>query len=429
MIFAFRLFGTLLLLISAQVASAVGSISVSGSIPRDTSLGYFDVTITVTEIQNKDLLEGEVSLSLNRIRLFMKAKSESDPIPFEGQTQSYIPFIVQPNEPAVTDTSSGRYTFEYKFRVVEAESGALKEVVGSGSSLLLNVAYYEKGVQVGEQKKDQSIAINTAVAKDAPTGFLLKKSHESIIANWTGSSETVFTDSKSYPVSNGVLVVIAPSATPDGLTLSLPAKAYDTTKVADESVPDGSCVFDPNFVNGASCVSCTAATYYLDTAELKDMESVGIRVATTRTPSAGNLAMTELTNGVVYAAFMYYEPSGLTQTSCYRQTPEQNFTLSELNGEDEAKWDNPRCFIATAAYGSTLHRNLAQFTWLREHVLLKTKPGKQFVKWYYTRGPALAEAIAQRPMARFVVRTLLWPAALGISLWREMFESKEAARD
>ena len=67
------------------------------------------------------------------------------------------------------------------------------------------------------------------------------------------------------------------------------------------------------------------------------------------------------------------------------------------------------CFIATAAWGSSLAEEVVTLRRFRDTYLLGNAAGRAFVKAYYTLSPPLAEAIRERPRARATVRTLLRP--------------------
>lgn len=69
----------------------------------------------------------------------------------------------------------------------------------------------------------------------------------------------------------------------------------------------------------------------------------------------------------------------------------------------------PACFIATAAWGSTLDPHVVSLRRFRDRFLLTHAPGRVFVAFYYQYSPPLAAYIAARPSARAVVRAMIWP--------------------
>jgi hypothetical protein len=69
------------------------------------------------------------------------------------------------------------------------------------------------------------------------------------------------------------------------------------------------------------------------------------------------------------------------------------------------------CFIASAAYGTSLEPKLNLFRKFRSDVLLRHNWGRTFVMEYYEYGPYAARFIADKPLLRWMVRGVLWPLA------------------
>jgi hypothetical protein len=72
--------------------------------------------------------------------------------------------------------------------------------------------------------------------------------------------------------------------------------------------------------------------------------------------------------------------------------------------------DDFNCFIASAAYGSSLEPKLDVFREFRFKVLLQHRWGRDFVMWYYKYGSIAAQYISDKPTLRALVRVALWPA-------------------
>jgi subtilisin family serine protease len=74
------------------------------------------------------------------------------------------------------------------------------------------------------------------------------------------------------------------------------------------------------------------------------------------------------------------------------------------------------CFIATAAYGSPMAKEVRVFERVRDEYLLGNELGRAFVSAYYKYSPRLADWIAKHPVMRKMVRIGLYPI-LGLSKW------------
>lgn len=66
------------------------------------------------------------------------------------------------------------------------------------------------------------------------------------------------------------------------------------------------------------------------------------------------------------------------------------------------------CFIATAAFGSPMAKEVDTFRHFRDTYLIPNKFGLKFVRWYYDHGAAYAKFIAQSDTYRAIARGLLW---------------------
>ncbi len=72
------------------------------------------------------------------------------------------------------------------------------------------------------------------------------------------------------------------------------------------------------------------------------------------------------------------------------------------------------CFIATAAYGSSLDPHVAVLRDFRDTCLLTNRAGRSFVHFYYQYSPPLAHLIARHPGLRTIARWALTPVVYGV---------------
>jgi hypothetical protein len=68
------------------------------------------------------------------------------------------------------------------------------------------------------------------------------------------------------------------------------------------------------------------------------------------------------------------------------------------------------CFVASAAYGTSMQKELGTLRRFRNRVLLAHDWGRTFVTKYYKYGPYAARYIHDKPVLRAVSRAALWPA-------------------
>jgi hypothetical protein len=70
------------------------------------------------------------------------------------------------------------------------------------------------------------------------------------------------------------------------------------------------------------------------------------------------------------------------------------------------------CFIATAAYGSSLDQHVNRLREFKNKILVPTWVGRKFVKLYYIISPPIAKLVAKNEVLKSFVRVFLWPVIL-----------------
>jgi hypothetical protein len=144
-----------------------------------------------------------------------------------------------------------------------------------------------------------------------------------------------------------------------------------------------------------------------------------------------------LTNGQAYhvAVSAYTQPKYFITVTAYDSTPDahESAYATEISGQNgpsvesglsNVQTDYPektyfypnlpdsgkRCFIATAAYGHYTAPEVQALRSFRDHYLMTSAPGRQFVAWYYKYGPTGAAFLDAYPGLKPVVRAALMPA-------------------
>lgn len=72
-------------------------------------------------------------------------------------------------------------------------------------------------------------------------------------------------------------------------------------------------------------------------------------------------------------------------------------------------FDQTKCFIATAAFGSPMDEHVMMLRKFRDQILIHNPVGALFTKYYYKWSPDVAAVIAQHESLRWGSRQLLWP--------------------
>ncbi len=363
----------------------------------------------------KDVLPSDLALkskesSLSqRLSLYLTDVSSSETVGTDPAGTATVAFYLEFRDEVLSElNSSGNYNLTYYPRIREVNSNGLSNLVDSSTddkSLKVRIKYLEDLVAKGDPV-DNTIVVNPTVANEAPASLAVLGSHKLLSIAFESKSSIAFigaSDAASTEAPTDATVV----AFRLGTTYpSLPAKIFTPAATTDT---DTTCEFDANQANGGACIVCSDSKAYLDVAALATLDPENIAV---RSASKGSRDISGLENDVSYAVFAMYQPDGIQRSTCLTATPSENLTLTELNGEGEAKEQNFRCFVATAAYGSPLHKNLRGLRWFRDGIANLHPAGNALIEAYYRNSPPLAAWISKHPLAAVSVRAALWAPAL-----------------
>lgn len=227
---------------------------------------------------------------------------------------------------------------------------------------------------------------------EAPSNFSTAAVFRGIAASWTASNQVVYTDEKSRAPSQ---VLVFTFSAQSG-SVNLKAKLFNPQTGQDT---DTTCVF----IGGSDCIKCPNSGAYLSASQ--DLSADGL-ISVASTSNTGYARISNLDPEKSFVSVLQYK-DGLKRTSCKTTTPSENITLTELHGDKSAQED-PRCFIATAAYGSPLEKEVNTFRWFRSAILLQFAFGKKLVGLYYEKSPKMAQWIAASETRRILARAALW---------------------
>lgn len=420
----------LLFLSAVESAFAVTNPTYDGSsISRGVSSSFILVVkVGSVALASCSKLANETDMTRGRIAIFMTDVSANVAVPYDkASSDTTMTFMATPTSDAVVtnDTATSTCSITFNIKVTETVSGALaKQLKNHSNTINFFAKYSENGTVLSTNTTaDGHIKATVSVVQSAPVGFSATKGDSKVVFKWSGSSTgTVVTDAAgttSTGTVTGVMLVAIANTSGD---VDFPTMEFnaDTNATSDNTAETGTCHYSAGFNDGESCVSCGANNikYYItnDPEKLAAAAPGFVSAVAINDTTKSRGEISGLTVGKTYSVFMFNMQGGLTHTACYRVTPYEGESYAQANGETKTT-DNPRCFVATAAFGSPLHKNIKLFTWFRSHVLLKHSWGRSFVHWYNIYGPQAAQVIATHPTLALGARTILWAPALLISLW------------
>lgn len=400
---------TLLLLTWTTGAKGV-SLIVEGSLPRGTA------TEMTLQVQIKNLTEEDVAgdledLVVSRLKIYLPDHPEGSlPIVFSGKDTTgtlsdyEMEFLTQPEQSANEDGLS--FDLEMTLRVIDnGSTTSLNSLLEEYQAVKVNAIYQDVTGAETELDTPTSITQENGVANEAPESLAVASTHKSLVFSWA-DKETIAYNDDSQKAPRGTTVVLIDTTTTESGEYNFLAKTYKEDPGEEEV--DGSCTFTTTDTtcNVSPCSNDSdQSPAYIDVSTLENISGIEYRTKATGT----KVTFAGLDTTKTYAAFAFYEPSGLILSNCVLGTPIENVSLTELNGADPAGPGNASCFLATAAYGHSLHPHLDLLRAFRDDVLLRFPLTQKLVLWYYEYSPPLAHIIAQSEGLKALTRGLLWP--------------------
>lgn len=397
--------------------TALATIKISGSADRSGDVSKVTLSVEITNVSVADVNVNLRDRMLAGFKLSLSDHDNDNPIAFDGADKTAtieyysMTFLSGPD----SEQQSASNNYKVFFTVLVSDNGApaeykgFQELLNDNSNVIRFDAEYQP--LEGDADKEEKIEIkkDIYVANEAPSGLVATAKHLSLNYSWDAKSQIAYNGSGGTKAPTGVTLVLIDTSVFDEYTFK--AKTYKEN--AESEAIDASCKFvveagDPATCSIQNCVpdSGVAADAYLDPNAINEGSHIQYK---TLSPSAASYTFTELIPGTQYAAFAVYQPSGLKNSSCVMASPIRTYTLTELNGADEGKRVDPRCFIGAAAYGTQTHDHLDKLRWFRDVYLMPTTFGRMFVESYYEWSPPIANFVREHPIAQYLTVTALAP--------------------
>lgn len=229
--------------------------------------------------------------------------------------------------------------------------------------------------------------------------------HAAIVSSAT--SESNYNDNRIYKTttvsgSNDIALTI----TPQNATFTLGANYTYTATVTNSGASAATNLalqYDLpaglSFVSTGtgSCCSASGTTVKCHVAELASNSNTDL-----------SFVVNALSGG------MYTANPFLSQNQTDSNTSNNNSAVTiNIAAKEES---SEGCFIATAAFGSLLHKEVKWLRRFRDSYLLTNTPGKTFVSLYYRYSPPLADKLRQNDTLRALMRGSLGPL-VALSRW------------
>jgi hypothetical protein len=212
-------------------------------------------------------------------------------------------------------------------------------------------------------------------------------------------------------------------STPDltsaaGKSIVIPVNINDATGVAGADIV---LTFDSDLLTATGARATSLSSGFNVTPNTTVPGQITIAVAKA-TSTNGSGALVEVLAAVdASAAGGETSPLTLSNVSLYDETAEEIpsvtqdglLEVTEPSSGGGGGGGGGGCFIATAAYGSKMEKDVVILRQFRDAYLLPNPLGRAFVNFYYRTSPPLASSIAKHEHVRAAVRLALKPLVWG----------------
>ncbi len=262
----------------------------------------------------------------------------------------------------------------------------------------------------------------SSITTTAPQGGFLVSQNESLLVSWAALDSVSDANNNSTP-PRGMRAYLIPRSDENsgpnqaktvmnnfnGSDPSSETPTYSCQLSFNESDPLAGCTFQ--------CDNAAEELGYLNDSA---MQSAYAGITIKEQLSSNSILFTGLSDTEqVYAVILQYLPEGsrsADDSSCLSGSSKKTYTYAQLTGGKEPKLGDPKCFIATAAYGTPWHADIDALRWWRDHVLLRLPGGTLIVQAYYKWSPPLANFIGTHENLRTATQWGLYPLVQGAKL-------------
>lgn len=398
----------------ASTAALGATMTVEGSLPKDPSVGKFELTITISGVSEADRKAGENDGAGNADAQFAARfkivipDMDSNPLPFRPEDATGNVRLYASRAQDFFETSEGvdaqgvaLTKYVYYVTISDVTPGALATLMTNKTQLSIHPYFYLGKTTKDDANKTADVLATltqaTFVVDQAPTfnSNAIEGSQKSLKINWQHNANVTVKPAGSKASTRVTAIIVDKDAVG---TVALPGKKFSGVPTTADTA--ATCTYAPLVTTAGGCVTCDPDVYLLED-EIAKIPGFFVRSANS---SDGGLTVTGLQNEKNYTVFLQYEPDGIQRSLCVTGAPSPNFSLTELNGEGDAEQVDFRCFIATAAYGTDTHEDLDTFRRFRDGHLKNTAVGRAMVEAYYELSPPVADFIANHPDARDATR-------------------------